>query len=48
MQAFAYQLEVDGNPLKRHHVRFWKTPAGWALPRMESKGGLGRINPKDF
>lgn len=32
IQAFAYQLEVDGNPLKRHHVRFWKTPEGWALP----------------
>jgi len=31
-QAFAYQKEVDGNPEKRHHVRFWKTPDGWLLP----------------
>ena len=31
-QAFAYQKEVDGNPEKRHHVRFWKTPNGWLLP----------------
>lgn len=31
-QDFAYQQEVDGNPEKRHHVRFWKTPDGWLLP----------------
>ena len=31
-QDFAYQQEVDGNPSKRHHVRFWKTPEGWMLP----------------
>ena len=31
-QDFAYQQEVDGNPEKRHHVRFWKTPNGWLLP----------------
>lgn len=31
-QAFAYQKEVDGNPEKRHHVRFWKTPDSWLLP----------------
>lgn len=31
-QSFAYQQEVDGNPEKRHHVRFWKTPDGWLLP----------------
>jgi hypothetical protein len=31
-QDFAYQQEVDGNPSKRHHVRFWKTPKGWKLP----------------
>ncbi|WP_430592246.1 LssY C-terminal domain-containing protein [Humidisolicoccus flavus] len=29
---FAYQREVDGNPAKRHHVRFWRTPEGWLLP----------------
>lgn len=32
MQDFAYQQEVEGNPAKRHHVRFWRTPAGWLLP----------------
>ena len=32
VQAFAYQQEVDGNPEKRHHVRFWKTPDCWLLP----------------
>lgn len=32
MQDFAYQQEVQGNPAKRHHVRFWRTPEGWLLP----------------
>jgi hypothetical protein len=32
IQDFAYQQEVAGNPAKRHHVRFWKTPEGWLLP----------------
>ncbi|UFS58424.1 LssY C-terminal domain-containing protein [Subtercola endophyticus] len=32
IQDFTYQQEVDGNPAKRHHVRFWKTPEGWLLP----------------
>ncbi len=32
MQDFAYQQEVAGNPAKRHHVRFWRTPSGWLLP----------------
>lgn len=31
-QDFAYQQEVDGSPGKRHHVRFWRCPAGWRLP----------------
>ncbi len=31
-QDFAYQQEVDGDPGQRHHVRFWKCPAGWLLP----------------
>ncbi len=29
---FAYQQEVDGNALQRHHVRFWHTPKDWDLP----------------
>lgn len=32
MQDVAYQQEVAGNPAKRHHVRFWRTPDGWLLP----------------
>ncbi|TIH33760.1 LssY C-terminal domain-containing protein [Subtercola vilae] len=32
IQDFTYQQEVAGNPAKRHHVRFWKTPEGWLLP----------------
>lgn len=31
-QDFAYQQEVDGNPARRHHVRFWRCPPGWLLP----------------
>ncbi len=31
-QDFAYQQEVEGNPSKRHHVRFWECPEGWMLP----------------
>ncbi|MFJ5957299.1 LssY C-terminal domain-containing protein [Paenarthrobacter sp. NPDC092416] len=31
-QDFAYQQEVDSNPGKRHHVRFWRCPDGWMLP----------------
>ncbi|GAA4137614.1 LssY C-terminal domain-containing protein [Leifsonia shinshuensis] len=31
-QDMAYQQEVQGNPAKRHHVRFWRCPEGWLLP----------------
>lgn len=31
-QDLAYQQEVDGNPGKRHHIRFWPCPPGWVLP----------------
>ncbi|NOJ58878.1 LssY C-terminal domain-containing protein [Arthrobacter sp. 260] len=31
-QDFAYQQEVNGNPGKRHHIRFWRCPPGWVLP----------------
>lgn len=31
-QDFAFQQEVDGNPAKRHHVRFWRCPDDWLLP----------------
>jgi GNAT superfamily N-acetyltransferase len=32
MQDFTYQQEVEGNPARRHHVRFWRAPDGWYLP----------------
>ncbi|GAA3221702.1 LssY C-terminal domain-containing protein [Oerskovia jenensis] len=31
-QDFAYQQEVEGNPSRRHHIRFWRCPPGWPLP----------------
>jgi hypothetical protein len=31
-QELAYQKEVDGNPAKRHHVRFWRVPKSKYLP----------------
>lgn len=31
-QDFAFQREVDGNPGRRHHIRFWHVPKGVYLP----------------
>jgi hypothetical protein len=31
-QDFAFERDLDGNPRKRHHIRFWKTPEKWWLP----------------
>lgn len=31
-QDIAFQKEVDNNPRKRHHVRFWRVPRKWYLP----------------
>ena len=31
-QDFAFQKEVDGNPTKRHHIRFWHVPKEIYLP----------------
>ncbi|UAJ80087.1 LssY C-terminal domain-containing protein [Leifsonia sp. ZF2019] len=31
-QDVAYQMEVEGSPSKRHHVRFWFAPPRWRLP----------------
>ncbi|TGJ94420.1 hypothetical protein DLJ96_19775, partial [Actinotalea fermentans ATCC 43279 = JCM 9966 = DSM 3133] len=31
-QDFAFQQEVEGNPSRRHHIRFWRCPPGWPLP----------------
>jgi hypothetical protein len=35
-QDIAFQREIDGNPRKRHHIRFWRCPDDWMLP-----GGIG-------
>jgi hypothetical protein len=32
VQDFAYQQEVEDNPSRRHHVRFWRCPEDWMLP----------------
>jgi hypothetical protein len=31
-EDFAFEKDVDGNPRRRHHIRFWKTPENWWLP----------------
>ena len=31
-QDLAFEMEIDGNPRKRHHIRIWQTPDGWHLP----------------
>jgi len=31
-QDLAFEKDVGGNPRKRHHARFWKTPKNWWLP----------------
>jgi hypothetical protein len=31
-QDFAFEKDLNGNPRKRHHIRFWKTPEHWWLP----------------
>lgn len=31
-QNFAFERDLDGNPRKRHHIRFWETPEHWWLP----------------
>jgi hypothetical protein len=31
-QSLAFEKDVGGNPRKRHHARYWKTPSNWWLP----------------
>jgi hypothetical protein len=31
-QDFAFEKDIDNNPRKRHHVRFWHVPDDWWLP----------------
>jgi len=46
-QALAFQKEVDDNPRKRHHVRFWKTPLNWYLPGGHKVDWLGAATYDD-
>ncbi len=40
-QNFAFEKDLDGNPRKRHHARFWKTPEKWWLPGGSQADWLG-------
>lgn len=40
-QELAFQMEVEGTPHKRHHVRFWRTPSKWYLPGGHEVDWLG-------
>ncbi len=40
-QTVAFQRQVDGNPRRRHHVRYWRTPEGWYLPGGKQADWLG-------
>ncbi len=40
-QTLAFQKELNNNPRRRHHVRFWKTPKGWWLPGGRKADWLG-------
>lgn len=31
-QDLVFQIQHNGNPRKRHHVRFWRVPRSWYLP----------------
>lgn len=31
-QDLVFQIQHEGNPRKRHHVRFWRVPRAWYLP----------------
>ena len=40
-QDLAFEQEVEGNPSRRHHVRFWQCPEGWYLPGGLQVGWIG-------
>lgn len=40
-QDIAFEREIDNNPRRRHHVRFWKTPEDWYLPGGRNADWLG-------
>ncbi|MGM0218593.1 LssY C-terminal domain-containing protein [Enterococcus sp. AZ126] len=40
-QDIAFEKEIENNPRRRHHVRFWKTPDNWYLPGGREADWLG-------
>ncbi|WP_207695858.1 hypothetical protein DOK67_0001425 [Enterococcus sp. DIV0212c] len=40
-QDLAFEKEIENNPRRRHHVRFWKTPENWYLPGGRAADWLG-------
>ena len=40
-QDLAFEQEIEGNPSRRHHVRFWQCPDGWYLPGGLRVGWIG-------
>lgn len=40
-QDLAFEKEIENNPRRRHHVRFWKTPEKWYLPGGRKADWLG-------
>ncbi|ALS01908.1 hypothetical protein ATZ33_11105 [Enterococcus silesiacus] len=40
-QDLAFEKEIENNPRRRHHVRFWQTPDNWYLPGGKAADWLG-------
>jgi hypothetical protein len=40
-QDLAFEKQIENNPRRRHHVRFWQTPKDWYLPGGKEADWLG-------
>ncbi|ALS36126.1 hypothetical protein ABID30_000805 [Enterococcus rotai] len=40
-QDLAFEKEIENNPRRRHHIRFWQTPDDWYLPGGRKADWLG-------
>lgn len=40
-QDMAFEKEIENNPRRRHHIRFWQTPDNWYLPGGRKADWLG-------
>lgn len=40
-QDIAFEKQIENNPRRRHHVRFWQTPENWYLPGGRQADWLG-------